>query len=175
MQSLHNRYFAGVHMCLLAVALYPDANAWILTMVATLGEVLLLCCFLRDWLCVCGTVTPVSDGFNKQWIKLASLALVNGPLVARAAVVAALVIEWPLSLPLWFLLLCTAVVTGCFGRTSAWVALLAATLGSATVTFDAAPILVAGLLWVAWLGSGSVSVSRQDDAVYFRSFSRSQK
>lgn len=174
MQSLHNRYFAGVHMCLLAVALYPGVNTWALTIVASLGAVLLLCCFLRDWLYVCGTVTGVSDGFNKEWIKLASLVLVSGPLVARASVMTALLIGWPLGLPFWLLLLCMAVVVGWFARTSSWAVLLAIALGGSHATFDAAPILVAGLTWVAWLGSGSFSVSRMDDAVYFRSFSRSQ-
>jgi phosphatidylglycerophosphate synthase len=171
MLSLHNRYFAGVHMCLLAFALSPSLQGWTLAVVATIGECLLLGCFLRDWLHVRGAVNPGVGRFNQAWTQAASFSVIQGSLLARASIGLSLVAGMLSVLPAWLWVVPIAVATGLFARTFAWAGLVAFAMGMAPLDFDAAIVLIPSLSWVAWLGSGPFSLARLDDGLYFRTIS----
>lgn len=172
MLSLHNRYFAGVHMCLLVVALTPGSDASTLAIVATIGECLLLACFLRDWLLVSGALIPGQGRFSQAWNHAVSGAVVQGSLIARACMGLALVAGVLDGLPVWVLMVSVTVVAGFFARTLAWAVLVVFSLGVVPLASEVVFVVVPLFTWIAWLGSGPYSLSRFDDAVYLGTTSR---
>ncbi|MBT6179030.1 MAG: CDP-alcohol phosphatidyltransferase family protein [Deltaproteobacteria bacterium] len=168
MQSLHNRYFAGVHMCLLTVALYPGAASEILSIIASFGLFLLLLCFVRDWLYVSGVVQPGDARANLGWSRTSRFARHYGSVGARVFIGVILALGLYSSLPWWLSALCLLTALGLFARTLAWLCLAYLVLGNTPLVSMEIFLLTGALTWVAWLGSGLWSIMKQDDALYFR-------
>ena len=171
MQSLHNRYFAGVHMCLLTVALYPGAASEILAIIASFGLFLLLLCFVRDWLYVSGVVKPGDSRAKRGWSRASGFARHYGSVGARFFIGTILALGLYSSLPWWLIALCFLAALGLFSRTLAWLCLAYFVLGHNPSVSVEIFLLTGALTWVAWLGSGHWSITKQDDALYFRTMS----
>jgi len=171
MKSVHNRYFAGAHMILVLVAISSRANPSVLTGFATLGEMVLLACFARDWLLVSGRVSASSSRFNGYWRWLGNMALVRGSVLARLLMVVALSAG---SVLYGVSFLTAALVVPCacgfFGRTFAWLFILTAAFGLIPLGSPIVWWLLGPMAWVCWLGSGPGSLTRVDDVLYLRQF-----
>ena len=161
MNSFHNRYFAGAHMVVLALALIPGSDPVLVAWAGMTGLVLLLLCFGRDWLMVTGAVEPSGSRFGYYWQRSAKLAIGYAGVVARLALIAG-TLRYVDSLDSRFALVIGLLVVGALGRSAAWAAVIAHTFGLLVVPLWAmGPVVLIG-----WLGSGACAFSRYDDGVY---------
>lgn len=171
-KSVHNRYFAGAHMILVLVAISSRANPSVLTGFATLGELVLLVCFARDWLVVSGRVSAQSSRYNGYWRWLVDMALVRGSVLARLVMVLVLsagAVLYGVS----FLTVALVVPCACgfCGRTFGWIFVLTTAFGLIPFGSPIVWWLLGPMAWVCWLGTGPGSLTRLDDALYLRQFS----
>lgn len=161
MNSFHNRYFAGVHMLVLALALIPGSDPYVMSWTAMVGLGLLLLCFVRDWLLVSGTLDGMSGSFGAYWRRVASFVIRQvGPMV-RIVLLIIIVVQFE-SVDLGVGLTLLFVAAGALGRTGSL-----CLVGAHAFGWLVLPLWAVGpVVFVAWLGPGMGSLCRFDDAVY---------